>query len=226
LALHARWASTAPTTASAPATPVPSAVATHGVAAHAVAAHACAAPISAADLRALDVRGVVAFVESLGIASADSEKLSEQEIDGAALIESTEDKLRSYGVRGGPALKIMRAIAPAIAEAAEAVAEAQKATANAAAAASAVVLTVYPPIKRGGPNNPLKVRLTPGDFLRKYVYSDAPLHLSKGGVVVKEVMSLEEAVEDMRADKTARLHVTRSVSEDLGELRGFMTNSA
>ena len=39
-------------------------------------------------------------------------------------------------------------------------------------------------------------------------------------------MSLEEAVEETRADKTARLHVARSISEDLGELRGFMSNSA
>lgn len=161
----------------------------------------CRRATSAASLGALDVRGVVAFVESLGIAAADSGKLSEQEVGGAAMLGMTEDKLRSYGVRGGPADTIMRAIADA----------------------SAVEFALYPPHKTGGPNNPVKVRLTPVEFRVRCAQNGGPLRLSKGGVAIKEVVSLEQAVEELRQNPTARLHLAR---DDLSELRGFVANAA
>ena len=170
----------------------------------AVEPSAVVAPISAAQVRALDVQGVVAFVESLGVDADEAQKLKAQKLDGAALLQVTEDKLCDrFGVLGGPACTIMRAIAPAAAE---------------LQAASAVTLTVYPPLKKGAANNPVKVTLTPADFRIKFVLSGAPLRLvSSDGAVLKELTSLEEAVEEAGRHPTARLRVSRSFGDDLEE---------
>ena len=171
----------------------------------AVEPSAVVVPISAAQVRALDVQGVVAFVESLGVDADEAQKLKAQKLDGAALLETTVDELRGYGVLGGPACTIMRAIAHA----------------------SAVTLTVDPPLgKRGAANNPVKVTLTPADFRIKFVLSGAPLRLvSSDGAVLQELTTLEQAVEASR-DGSARLHASRSFGDDLEAVRGFVGNSA
>ena len=171
-----------------------------------IAPRAIVAPISAAQIRALDVRGVVAFVESLGVDADDAQKLRAQKLDGAALLETTVDELCDrYGVLGGPAHTITRAIAPAV----------------------AATLNLYPPLKKGAANNPVKVTLTPADFRIKFVLSGAPLRLvSSDGAVLKELMTLEEAVEEASRRPTARLRVSRSFGDDLEEVRGFVLNAA
>jgi len=162
--------------------------------------------LDAAALRALDVAGVVALVESLGVDADDAKQLGAQKVDGAALLGMTEDKLRSCGVPLGPACAIMRAVAPAVAEVMRAVAEAQ-----------AVTLHVFPPPKKGARNNPVKVTLTPADFRIKYVLSQAPLQLvSTDGAVLREIMSLEQAVEATReGGGSVRLHASRSFGDEL-----------
>ena len=97
------------------------------------------APKSAAELHVLDVLGVVDFVKNeLKIDSDDFEKLLKQKIDGAALLETSVDELRSYGLSGGAAHTITRSIAPAVAEV-------RAATALAAVEAQSVTLTIFPP---------------------------------------------------------------------------------
>jgi hypothetical protein len=163
---------------------------------------------SANVIRALDVHGVVAFVEKLGVSKLHAAKLLDQEVDGAALLVITEDKLRSCGLPLGSASAIMRAIAPAVSEA-------QSAT-----------LTIFPPKKQGEANNPIKVRLTPAIFHIKYVLSNAPLRLmSKHGAFLRELVTLEEAVEATR-DGTTFLCSSRSFGDDLESVRGFVDNSA
>ena len=66
------------------------------------------------ELRTLNVPGVFEFVVSLGVDSDDADKLRAQKIDGAALLEMTEDRLRSCGVPLGPTLAILRAVAHAV----------------------------------------------------------------------------------------------------------------
>ena len=220
----------------------------------ALSASTVAAPIRAAAIRELDVMGVVAFVQGLRVDSDDCKKLVEQKIDGAALLETSVDELRSYGMSGGAAHTIVRGIAPAVAEvqkaiaeavaqaqktaakavaevqeaAAKAAAEAQKAAAKAAAEASVVTLEVYPPLRgSGGRNNPKSVRLTPEDFRIKYVLSNAPLQLvSKDGAVLEDIMTLEYAVESMNRLPSATLRCTRSFDDDVRDLRGFVANVA
>ena len=69
---------------------------------------------NALELRTLDVPGVVEFAVSIGVDSDDADKLRAQKIDGAALLEMTEDRLRSCGVPLGPTLAILRAVAHAM----------------------------------------------------------------------------------------------------------------
>ena len=160
-------------------------------------------PLNAASLRALDALGVGKYVESLGISSADADKLVKQDVDGAALLDMTEDKLRSCGVSLGHASAIMRAIKPAIDE------------------ATAVTLTVFPPLKKGSTTrNGVKVTLTPNTFLQ---YLGTPLRLvSKDGAILRDIMSLKEAVEETTRNPTAFLRASRSFDDDLAEVRGFV----
>ena len=111
------------------------------------AAKAPIVPLDAAMLGALDVSGVRTYVISLGVDADEAQKLFVQKIDGAALLEMTVDEVRSYGVVGGVAHRIIRAVA---------------------AAANAVTLTVYPPLKKGtgSAKNGANVKLTPQSFLR------------------------------------------------------------
>ena len=165
-----------------------------------------ATPIGSANvIRALDVHGVVAFVEKLGVSKLHAAKLLDQEVDGATLLEMTEDKLCDRcGLPLGSASAIMRAVS-----------EAQSAT-----------LTIFPPKKQGETNNPIKVRLTPAIFHVKYVLSNAPLRLmSKHGAFLRELVTLEEAVEATR-DGTTFLCSSRSFGDDLESVRGFVDNSA
>ena len=181
-----------------------------------------AAHLTAAAMRALSVGGVVKFVESLGIVKLHADKLFAQEIDGAALLAMTEEKLCDRcGVPIGPACAIMRAIAPAAAEVAEA-------SIKASIKASEATLTVYPPLKKGGPNNPVQVTLTPAGFEARFGRSD-PLRLVSGdGTVLKELVTLEQAVNAVETSRggKARLRASRSFGDELEEVRGFVKNAA
>jgi hypothetical protein len=145
-------------------------------------ARAAAAPLGAAELRALSVRGVVGLVESLGVSPAQAEKLAAQEVDGAALLETSLDELRSYGLSGGAAHASMRGIAPAVAEVQVAAAQAQS-----------VTLTIFPPTDKKK-NNPYKMTLTPDLFQRTFSPAQTPLRLvNSSGSFVRIVTSLAEA---------------------------------
>ena len=111
---------------------------------------------TAASLRALGVSGVVKFVESLGVKkySDAALKLCIQDIDGAALLGMTKDDLLRCGITLGCTAAILRAIAPAVAEM-------QQDIARAALEASTVTLTVFPLVKKGASNHPVKIKLTP-----------------------------------------------------------------
>jgi hypothetical protein len=177
------------------------------------------APLSAASLRALDVQGVVALVKLLGVDANDAEKLSAQKIDGFALLETTEDKLRSCGVLLGPASAIMRAIAPAVAEV-------ESAASRATVEALSSTLTIFPPKKKKtDPNNMYKVKLTPNIFLVMFSPLLSPLWLvNSSGSFLRIITSLEEAVEASR--KGMFLHSSRRYDDDLTALNGFVTNCA
>jgi hypothetical protein len=210
---------------------------------------AVVAPLTAAMIRTLDVKGAAAFAMSLGVSPNEATKLKKEKVDGAAQLESTVEELRSYGVRGGTAHTIMRAVAPAIAEIksaelaviaekerAELAASAERTRAELAAsaeraraelAASAVTLSVYPPLRKKGANNPIKILLTPEDFRIKYALSDSPLQLvSKEGSVLRIPMTLEEAVQLLRQNPTACLRTVRSFGDDLESVNGFVANVA
>jgi hypothetical protein len=48
--------------------------------------------------------------DGVGIRQEHADQLAAQEINGQALLKMTENKLRSYGIPGGPAIQIMDAI--------------------------------------------------------------------------------------------------------------------
>jgi hypothetical protein len=147
---------------------------------------------SAATIRGLNVLGVVAFIKSIGVDAEDALKLLVEKVDGAALLEMTEDKLRSCGVRLGPASAIMRAIA-----------EAQE-----------VTLDVYPPLKKKGASIPVSITLTPESFIRRFAGAGPNLRLvNADGVVLKEIMTLREAVDETTHNPAARLRTTHSFDE-------------
>lgn len=176
------------------------------------ATHGFSAIASAATIRALDVSGVAKFVVSLGVDSEDAQKLSAQKVDGAALLNITKDDLRSFGVPFGSADAILRAISPAVSE----IADAQR-----------VSLTVYPPLKRGESNNPIKISLTRESFIAKYVNSGAPLRLvSADGAVLRELTSLDEAIDEQARHHRSRLRTTRAFDDELAEVRGFVARDA
>jgi hypothetical protein len=172
------------------------------------------ARLGAAGLCALSARGVADAIEQLAGADA-ARLLHDEKIDGAALLEMTVDELRSYGVRGGDAYAIVRAVRSCAVEAQVAAAEARKAT-----------LTVFPPRKRrSDANNSFKITLTPESFLEVFNPFRAPLRLvNSSGSVLRVATSLAEAVEGGRAGMV--LQASRSYDDDLTALNGFVTNCA
>jgi len=174
-------------------------------------------PKGASELRSLTVDQVVDFVKELHVSQVQADKLAAQEVDGAALLETSVDELRSYGLSGGAAHAIMRGIAPAVAEV-------QAATALAAVEAQSVTLTIFPPTDKKK-NNPYKTTLTPDLFQRTFS-PQAPLRLlNSSGSFLRIVTSLAEAVEASQK-KGMFLHASRSYDDDLVTLNGFVTNSA
>ncbi len=165
-------------------------------------------PKSAAEFRVLDVLGVADFVKNeLKIDSEDFEKLVKQKIDGAALLETSVDELCDrYGLCGGAAHKIMRSIAPAVAE------------------AQSTTLTILPPTNKKR-NNPYKITLT-SDLFQRTFSPQAPLRLlNSSGSFIRIITSLAEAVEASQK-RGMFLHASRSYDDDLVTLNGFVTNSA
>ena len=108
---------------------------------------AVVAPKSAAELRSLTVDQVFSFVKELHVSHVQADKLAAQEVDGAALLETSVDELCDrYKLSGGAAHALMRGIAPAVAEV-------QAAAALAAVEAQSVMLTIFPPTDKKN-NNP------------------------------------------------------------------------
>ena len=174
-------------------------------------------PKGASELRSFTVDEVVNFVKELHVSHVQADKLAAQEVDGAALLETSVDELRSYGLSGGAAHAIMRGIAPAVAEV-------HAATALAAVEAQSVTLTIFPPTDKKK-NNPYKMTLTPDLFQRTFS-PQAPLRLlNSSGSFLRIVISLAEAVEASQK-KGMFLHASRSYDDDLVSLNGFVTNSA
>jgi hypothetical protein len=115
-------------------------------------------PKGAAELRSLTVDQVVSFVKELHVSHVQAEKLAVQEVDGAALLETSVDELCDrYKLSGGAAHTIMRSIAPAVAEARAAAAlaavEAQSVATLAADEAQSVTLTIPAEEEEVGPNS-------------------------------------------------------------------------
>ena len=83
----------------------------------ATATSAVIAPKCAAGLLVLGVLGVVDFVEKeLKIDPDECKMLAKQKSDGPALLETSVDELRSFGMSAGAAHAIMRGIAPAVSQ--------------------------------------------------------------------------------------------------------------
>ena len=177
-----------------------------------------AVPKCAAELRSLTVDQVVNFVKELHVSHVQADKLASQEVDGAALLETSVDELCDrYKLSGGAAHAIMRGISPAVAEV-------QAAAAFAAVEAQSVTLTIFPPTDKKN-NNPYKMTLTPDLFQRTFS-PQAPLRLlNSSGSFMRIVTSLAEAVEASQK-KGMFLHASRSYDDDLVTLNGFVTNSA
>jgi hypothetical protein len=162
------------------------------------------ASLSAAAIRALDQTGTSIFIKSLGVDDADAKKLRLQKVDGAALLETSVDELCDrYGLSGGAAHTIMRAIAPAVAE------------------AQSVTLTIYPPKPKNKSHDiTLKETLTPAEFLRMFDVLQAPLRIANAsGLVLGTAKTLAQAVE--ASGKGLRLLASRRYDDDLTSLNGF-----
>jgi hypothetical protein len=152
------------------------------------------ASINAAEMRALDKIGVMAFVESLGVSKAQAKKLAAQDVDGAALLETSVDELRSYGLSGGAAHTIVRVVTEA----------------------QTVTLIIYPP-KSKGPSNTFTTKLTPATFLVMFNPHSAPLRVANSsGSILSVAASLTEAVEANRQGLI--LMASRRYDEDLATL--------
>ena len=183
------------------------------------------APKGAAELRVLTVDQVVDFVKELHVSQVQADKLAAQEVDGAALLETSVAELCDRcGMSTGAAHTVMRGIAPAIAEVQAAAALAQAAAALAAVEAQSVTLTIFPPTDKKK-NNPFKMALTPELFQRTFS-PQAPLRLvNSSGSFLRIVTSLAEAAEASQK-KGMFLHASRSYDDDLTSLLGFSTNCA
>ena len=185
---------------------------------------AVVAPKRAAELRALDVLGVVDFVtKELKIDADDCKKLAEQKIDGAALLETSVAELCDrYRLSGGAAHRIVRGIAPAVAEV-------QAAAALAAVEAQSATLTIFPPRPKNKGGNVTHETLTPAEFLRMFDVLKAPLRIAtESGLVLGTAKTLVQAVEASRSG--LRLLASRRYDDDyssydgLSVLNGFETN--
>ena len=174
----------------------------------ATATGAAVAPRSAAELRALDVLGVVNFVhEELKIDAEECKALVKQKIDGAALLETSVDELRSYGMSSGAAHAIMRGIAPAVTEA-------QSAT-----------LTIFPPRPKNKGGNVTHETLTPAQFLRMFDVLKAPLRIAtESGLVLGTAKTLVEAVEASRSG--LRLLASRRYDDDYSSYEASRCSTA
>jgi hypothetical protein len=127
---------------------------------------------AAAALRALDARGVAAWARSSGgVDARHAEVLLKEEVDGAALLALTADQLRGFGLPGGPASALARAVEAAL----------------------AVELVVYPPPGKGAARNPVSMIMTPERF-HKVFPADAPLLLVRDGTAMRRLFTLEEAL--------------------------------
>ena len=175
------------------------------------------ASLGAAAIRAFDKDCVVQYVKSLGVNDVNAKKLRSQNVNGAALLETSVDELCDrYGLSGGAAHTIVRAIAPAVAEVQAATSEAQT-----------VTLTIYPP-KSKGPSNTFTVRATPSSFPVIFDLQSAPLRIANtSGSVLSIACTLAEAVEASR--KGLFLMASRRFDEDdedLATLNGFQADCA
>ena len=167
-----------------------------------IALGAVDASLDAAAIRALDKNGVVAYVQSLGVDDADAKKLRSQNVNGAALLETSVDELRSYGLSGGAAHTIVRVVTEA----------------------QTVTLTIYPP-KSKGPSNTFTTKLTPATFLVMFNPHTAPLRVANlSGSILSVAASLTEAVDANR--RGLILMASRRYDEDLTALNGFQANCA
>ena len=160
------------------------------------------ASLDAAAIRALDKNGVVQYVKSLGVDDADAKKLRSQNVNGAALLETSVDELRSCGLSAGAAHTIVRVVTEA----------------------QTVTLTIYPP-KSKGPSNTFTVRATPSSFLVNFNPLSAPLRITNtSGSVLSVAWTLTDAVVADR--KGLLLMASRRFDEDLTTLNGFQANCA
>ena len=160
-------------------------------------------------LRALSVDEVVDFVKGLHVSQVQADKLAMQEVDGAALLETSVDELCGrYGLSGGAAHTIMRGIAPAVTE------------------SQSVTLTIYPPKPKNKSHNiTQKETLTPSEFLRMFDVLKAPLRIANSsGLVLGTAKTLAQAVD--ASSKGLRLLASRRYDDDLTVLNGFKDNSA
>ena len=160
------------------------------------------ASLDAAAIRALDKNGVVQYVKSLGVDDADAKKLRSQNVNGAALLETSVDELRSCGLSAGAAHTIVRVVTEA----------------------QTVTLTIYPP-KSKGPSNTFTTKLTPATFFVMFNPHSAPLRVANmSGSILSVAASLTEAVEANH--KGLILMASRRYDEDLTTLNGFQANCA
>ena len=167
-----------------------------------IALGAVDASLDAVAIRALDQNGAEQYVKSLGVDDVDAKQLRRQKVNGAALLETSVDELRSYGMSGGAAHTIVRAITEA----------------------QTVTLTIYPP-KSKGPSNTFTTKLTPATFLVMFNPHSAPLRIANlSGSVLSVAASLAEAVEANRQGLI--LMASRRYDEDLATLNGFQANCA
>ena len=165
------------------------------------------APKCAAELRTLTVDQVVNFVKGLHVSQAQADKLAKQEVDGAALLETSLDELCDRcGLSAGAAHAIMRGIAPAVTE------------------SQSVTLTIYPPRpKNKGSNVTQEETLTPAEFLRMFDVLKAPLRIATdSGLVQGVAKTLAQAAAAEK--KGLRLLASRRYDDDLTALNGFKTN--
>lgn len=126
----------------------------------------------------------------------------------SSLLEASFDQLRGYGLSGGAAAAIVRAV-----EAARGLLPRN----------AAVELTLLPMV---GPKNVFKMSVTPDNFCATFG-SESPLWLveSSSGAVLRRLSTLEEAVAASR-EPGKSLRYRLPVSDQLATLQGFVDSDA